>query len=92
MKSIIKNRELRNSRELIQFLELNKFCPEFLINPPLLIYQEMSKTGFYIRLFTFIAKHNLFITVSNNKKTMKSAIKIYSFKIPDMVEDSYLLK
>lgn len=34
----------------------------------------------------------MFITVSNNKKSNRSNIKIYHFKISDVVEDSYVLK
>ena len=85
------NKELRNSREVIKFLELHTFCPEFLINCPSLLFQHKEKVNFYVRLIKFIPEHNLFITCSNNKKNKKSNIKIFHFKASVMVEDSYTL-
>jgi len=89
---LIENKEVRNSREVIKFLELHVFCPEFLINTPSLLFQEREKTGYVINLIKFIPQHNLFVTCSNNKKQNRSHIKIFNFKASNMVEDSFMIK
>jgi hypothetical protein len=92
LQGIIKNKELRNSRELVMFLELNTFCPQFLVNCPYLVYKKTEPNNYYVRLVKYVDKANIFITVSNNKKNNKSNIKIFSFKNSSSVEDSYRLK
>jgi len=37
LKLLLHDKELRNSREVIKFLELDVFCPEYLVNPPSLM-------------------------------------------------------
>jgi hypothetical protein len=82
---------LRNSPELIKFLELHKFCPEFLVNSPQLLFKGKEKQGYNVALFKFIPKYNIFVTASNNKKANKCNIKIYNFKVSTLLEESYIL-
>jgi len=51
---LIQDKELRNSREVIKFLQLHKFCPEFLINPPCLLFHIKEKQNFQVSLVQFI--------------------------------------
>ena len=74
------------------FLEMDIFCPEFLVNCPYLVYKKTEQKDYVVRYVKYIDKANIFVTVSNNKKSNKSNIKIFSFKNSSSVEDSYMLK
>ena len=50
LKELINNKELRNSREVIKFLGLNTFCPEFLVQCPQLLITNKEKVGYSINL------------------------------------------
>jgi hypothetical protein len=89
---LINHKELRNAREVIKFLSLNTFCPEFLVQCPQLLLTSREKANYSINLVQFIPQFNLFVTSSNNKKQNRSNIKIYNFKESSLVEDTYLLK
>ena len=89
---MINHKELRNAREVIKFLSLNTFCPEFLVQCPQLLLTNREKANYSINLVQFIPQFNLFVTSSNNKKQNRSNIKIYNFKESSLVEDTYLLK
>jgi len=89
---LINHKELRNAREVIKFLSLNTFCPEFLVQCPQLLLSNREKANYSINLVQFIPQFNLFVTSSNNKKQNRSNIKIYNFKESSLVEDTYLLK
>lgn len=86
---IMEDRLLRNSREVIRFLNLDTICPEYLINPPVLVYQTREKHGFVINLLHFIPQYNMIVVCANNKKKLQSNIKIYHFK--NKVEDSFTI-
>lgn len=81
---------LRNSREFIRFLILDQLCPEFLINPPALLFQEKEKTNYVVSLIHYIPQHDIFVTCSNNKKTKQSVVKLYSFQ--KQINDSFTIK
>ena len=88
---MIETKEIRNSRELITFLELNVFCPEFLVNCPTLLYKSQEPSHFCVRLFKFLPESNIFVTASNSKRGNKSNLKFYSFRESSLVEDKYRL-
>lgn len=87
---IFESRMLRNSREFIRFLNLDQLCPEFLINPPALLFQEKEKANYVVSLIHYIPQHDIFVTVSNNKKVKQAVVKVYSFK--KQINDSFTIK
>ena len=91
LQSLISSKELRNSRELINFLGLHTFCPEFLVNCPQLLFKQKEDSGFCVSQFKFLPKSNIFVTAANCKKRGKSIVKFYSFKESSLVQDSYRL-
>jgi len=91
LKILLYDKELRNSREVIKFLELHDFCPEYLVNPPTLMLSTKEKPGFVVSHVHFIPQHNIFITVCNNKKGVRSSIKIYNFRACTSGDDAFYL-
>jgi len=83
--------EILNSRELVKFLELHKFCPEILVSPLSLIFQDKEKQGFEVKESFFISSYNLFILLCNNKKQNKAQLKLFSFKDTNLVDDSFYI-
>ena len=81
---------LRNSREFIRFLNLDQHCPEFLINPPALLFQDKEKPNYVVSLVHYIPQHDIFVTCSNYKKVKQAVIKVYSFK--KQINDSFTIK
>jgi hypothetical protein len=87
---IFESRMLRNSREFIRFLSLDQHCPEFLINPPALLFQDKEKPNYVVSLVHYIPQHDIFVTCSNYKKVKQAVIKVYSFK--KQINDSFTIK
>lgn len=86
---LMEDRLLRNSRELIRFLSLDVHCPEILVNPPSLVFQQREKPGFWVKLIHFIPRHNIIVTCMNNKKNKQALIQFFHFR--NSIEDSFTL-
>lgn len=83
---LIERRDTRNSQEMIEFLDLDEFAPEILIQKPLLItkwncnYEMMSggdsqNAQYHVTHCQFLPKHNLFILALNTASVDKKGKK-----------------
>ena len=64
MKGLINRMDIRNSKDLVRFLELDKFAPELLLKKPKLIEMlDCAANYFYVSHCIFIPKHNLNINL-----------------------------
>jgi hypothetical protein len=71
-----------NSKDLIRFLELDKFAPEVLIRKPKVV-EMLECSGqlyFYVTNCIFIPNHNVFILCLNDKYKRNSKLEVYSFR------------
>ena len=93
IKELINRKDTRNSKEVINFLGLDKFSPEILYQKPKLIEKlETTSNGFYVTQCIFIARHNIFVMCLNDKSKRSSKLEIYAFKSTSLVRDSYFMK
>lgn len=87
--SLMEDRLLRNSREVIRFLNLDTNCPEILVSPPQLVFQHREKPGFCVSLIHFIPQFNMLVACLNNKKSKQACVHFYHFR--NKIEDSFTL-
>eukprot|EP00347_Sterkiella_histriomuscorum_P007307 403349456 len=94
IKGLVNRKDTRNIKDLIKFLELDKFCPELLIKKPKLveIIQCQGNGYFYVSQCHFIPKHNIFLLCLNDKYKKNSKLEVYSFRQTAVVRDSYVIK
>ncbi len=82
LRGLINRRDTRNSKDVIKFLEIDKFSPEVLIKKPKVI--EMldcsQNMNFYVTHCIFIPKRNVFAICLNDKYKRNSKLEVYSFR------------
>ena len=90
LKDLIQRRDTRNSQEVIEFLELDEFAPEILIQKPVLItkwncnyelmydqvQQPQTSQAYQVSLCVFLPKHNLFLLALNSTRHDKKGKKV----------------
>jgi hypothetical protein len=79
---------------MIKFLELEKHCPEVLINQPQEIESiecnQVDNEQFYVTHCKFVEKLNIFIIcLTDTKKKSSSKLEVHSFKQLSPLNESY---
>lgn len=89
---MIERKDLRNSRQVKQFLDLEQFCPEIIYQTPQLLGLVSQKKSRYTTHCEFIAKQNIFITAMFDRAVRQSTFEVFSFKSVGKVSDRFLLR
>lgn len=94
IKEIVNRRDTLNAKDVIKFLELDKFAPEVLIRKPKVVEMlELSgQMYFYVSSCIFLPNHNVFVLCLNDKYRRNSKLEVYSFRQTGVVRDSYVMK
>ena len=93
LRMIVNRKDTRNSEPVIEFLNLNDFCPEILFNvPQLLIKKDYSRTRQCVTCCLFLEQHNLYVLAIMDRSTKQSRFEIYSFRQTGLIQDKYRLK
>ena len=93
LKIIVNRKDTRNSQPVIEFLNINEFCPEIMFNvPQLIIKKEFSRNRMFVNCCLFLEQHNLYVISITDKSTRQSRFEIYSFRQTGLIQDQYKLK
>ncbi|TNV82742.1 hypothetical protein FGO68_gene9612 [Halteria grandinella] len=73
LKKLIERRDTRNSQELIEFLDLDEFCPEILIQKPQMVTKwncnfvaKETTQQYHVKHCHFLPRYNLFVLAMNS--------------------------
>lgn len=81
LRILIRRSETRNSLSLIEFLDMNSFCPEIIFNVPrLLVRRDYSRSKVSVNKCLFIPDYNLYVVALWDKSRSSSRYEIYSFR------------
>ena len=71
-----------NCKDVIKFLELDKFAPEMLIQKPKVVemLEFPTSVGFFVSCCVFIPERNVFVLCLNDKYRRNSKLEVYSFR------------
>ena len=91
-RGLIERKDLRNSRQVKAFLDLEQFCPEIIYQTPQLLGIVSQKKNRYTTHCEFIARQNIFVTAQFDRTARQSIFEIFSFKSVGKVSDRFLLR
>ena len=81
LRELVNRKETRNSIHLIDFLGLDKFCPEIIYSvPQLLVRKELPRNKQVVNRCLFIPEHNIYVISIMEKSAKVSRFEIYSFR------------
>ena len=81
MKELVERSDIRNSLDVIKFLELELYCPELLIQKPKVIEtMECSEPYFYVTHCIYSHKNKIFALCLNDKFKKNAKLEVYSIK------------
>ena len=88
LRELVNRTDTRNSRHVVQFLNLHEFCPEIIYNVPiLLIKKEFSRNRQYVNSCLFLEQHKLYVISITDKSSKQSRFEIYSFRQTGLIQD-----
>ena len=91
LRSLINRKDTRNSRPIIEFLNLYQTCPEIMFNMPQLIVKRDVPREF-VSCCLFLEAHDLYVLAITDKASKSSRFEIYAFLQTGLIQDRYRLK
>jgi hypothetical protein len=91
LKSLVNRKDTRNSRPVVEFLNLYKTCPEIMYNVPQLIVKREVQREF-VSCCLFLEAHDLYVLAITDKASKSSRFEIYAFRQTGLIQDRYRLK
>mmetsp|Transcript_603 Transcript_603/g.798 ORF Transcript_603/g.798 Transcript_603/m.798 type:complete len:113 (+) Transcript_603:339-677(+) len=79
LKALVNRKDTRNSRALVEFLNLYETCPEIMYNVPQLIIKREFQREF-VNCCLFLEAHNLYVLAITDKASKSSRFEIYAFR------------
>ena len=91
LRTVINRKDTRNSRLVVDFLNLYSACPEILYNvPQLIIKRDFQRDT--VNCCLFLETHNLYVIATSDKSSKTSRFEIYAFRQTGLIQDRYKLK